>query len=110
MFAQDSVLSCVDAPLHPSEEPFQALGSLQTQLSRNLAACFCAISLGSLDKLCAAQLKTNSQSTLCSPRSFTWRIGPVCFSHPKPFSTSQRRLRLRAYPGRRVVLRARGEG
>src|SRR4030088_3063356 len=26
MFAQDSVLSCVSAPLHPSEEPCQALG------------------------------------------------------------------------------------
>ena len=32
--------------------------------------------------MCAAQLKTNSQSTFSSPRSFTWRSGPVCFSQP----------------------------
>ena len=44
--------------------------------------------------MCAAQLKTNSQSTFSSPRSLTWRSGPVCLSHPKPFSISHRRLRL----------------
>ena len=37
-----------------------------------------------------AQLKTNNQSTLCSPRSFTGRIGSICLSHPKVFSASQR--------------------
>src|SRR5258707_15483100 len=97
MFAQDSVLSYVDAAFCiPLKSRFRLWGGLQAQLSPNLAACLSAISLGSLDKLCAAQLKTNSQSTLCSPRSFTWRIGPVCFSHPKRFSISQRRLRLMA--------------
>jgi hypothetical protein len=44
--------------------------------------------------LCAAQLKTNSQSTLCSPRTFTWPSPAVCFSHPNGFSTSHRQLRL----------------
>ncbi len=56
----------------------------------------CAISRGSRMRLCAAQLKTNSQSTFSRPRNFTCRSGPVCLSHPKPFSTSQRRLRLMA--------------
>jgi hypothetical protein len=57
-------------------------------------AALCSMSLGSRHRLCAAVLKTNSQSTLYRPRSLTWRIGPVYFSQPKPFSTSQRRLRL----------------
>ena len=52
------------------------------------------MSLGSLSRLCAAQLKTKTQSTLCKPRTFTYRTGPVSFSHPKLFSTSQRQLRL----------------
>jgi hypothetical protein len=45
-----------------------------------------AISRGRRRRVCAAQLKTNCQSTFSSPRSFTWRSGPVCFSHPKLFS------------------------
>ena len=39
------------------------------------------MSLDSLHRLYAVQLKPSSQSTLCRPRSFTWQIGPVCFSH-----------------------------
>jgi hypothetical protein len=50
--------------------------SVQAQLGWSTSACLCAINFGSLHRLCAAQLKTNSQSTLCRPRSFTWRIGP----------------------------------
>jgi hypothetical protein len=44
--------------------------------------------------LWAAHWRTKAASTLCNPRSFTWRIDPVCFSHPKLFSTSHRQLRL----------------
>jgi hypothetical protein len=55
-----------------------------------------AISLGIRIRLCAAQLKTNRQSTFAKPSSLTWRSGPVCMSHPKPFSTSHRQLRLMA--------------
>ena len=55
-----------------------------------------AIIRGSRSRLCAAQLKTKIQSTLASPRSFTWRSGPVCLSQPKVFSTSHLRLSERA--------------
>jgi hypothetical protein len=65
------------------------------------------MSLGSRIRLWAAQLKTNSQSTFSRPRNLTCRSGPVCFSQPKPFSTSHLRLRLMAYPGCRVVRRSR---
>src|SRR5258708_4496886 len=56
------------------------------------------MSLGSRIRLCAAQLNTNNQSTFSNPRNLTCRRVPVCFNHPKPFSISQRRLRLIAYP------------
>jgi hypothetical protein len=75
---------------------FRPSGGVQAHCSTGLACRPRAISLGSRMRLWAAQLKTNSQSTLCSPRSFTWRIGPVCLSHPNPFSTSHRRLMLMA--------------
>src|SRR5215469_4947529 len=68
--------------------------AVQTHCGLSPAAIGCAISLGSRRRLCAAQLNTNSQSTFDSPRSFTCRRAPVCFNHPKPFSISQRRLRL----------------
>src|SRR5687767_10508273 len=54
-------------------------------------------------RLKAAQLNTNSQSTLASPRSFTFFSGPICFNRPNGFSTSQRLLKLISYPGCRVV-------
>jgi hypothetical protein len=54
----------------------------------------CPRSFGIRKRLNAAQLNTNSQSTLASPRSFTFFSGPICFSHPNGFSTSQRLLRL----------------
>ena len=40
----------------------ESAGGLEAQFSRWSYGVLCAISLGSLDKLCAAQLKTNSQS------------------------------------------------
>jgi hypothetical protein len=49
----------------------EAFLSLQAELSPVAHAGLRAISLGSLHRLCAAQLKTNSQSPLCRPRSFT---------------------------------------
>jgi hypothetical protein len=73
----------------------EARNQVQAHCSPSLPGGW-AISLGRRSRLCAAQLKTNSQSTFSSPRSFTWRSGPVCFSHPKLFSISQRRLRLTA--------------
>ncbi len=74
--------------------PFEARSrAFQTQLCGGPYGWERAISLGSRSRLCAAQLKTNSQFTLCSPRSLNWRIGPVCFSQPDPFSTSHLRLR-----------------
>ncbi len=36
----------------------------------------------------------DNQSTFASPRSFTFFRGPICFSHPNGFSTSQRLLKL----------------
>ncbi len=51
-------------------------------------------SRGSRIRLCAAQLKTNNQSTFSNPLNLTWRSGPVCLNQPKPFSTSHRLLRL----------------
>ena len=58
----------------------------------------CARSFGMRSRLKAAQLNRNSQSTFSKPRSFTFRNGPVCLSHPNAFSTSQRLLRLISYP------------
>ena len=72
-----------------------------------LIFCRCAMSLCGRVKLWAAELKTNRGSTFSSPRSLSWRSGPVCFSQPKTFSTSHLRLRLIAYPGWRVVRRSR---
>jgi hypothetical protein len=34
------------------------------------------------------------QSTFARPRNFTFFKGPICFSHPKGFSTNQRLLKL----------------
>jgi hypothetical protein len=48
------------------------------------------LSFGMRSRLKAAQLNKNNQSTLGRPRNFTLRSGPVCFSQPKAFSTSQR--------------------
>jgi hypothetical protein len=53
----------VEGGFRPSVEP-------QAHCCLGLAPFFWAISLGSRIRLRAAQLKTNSQSTLCSPRSF----------------------------------------
>ena len=54
----------------------------------------CARSFGIRIRLKAAQLNTNNQSTFARPRSFTFFKGPICFSHPKGFSTNQRLLKL----------------
>ena len=56
----------------------------------------CALSFGMRSRLKAAQLNTNTQSTLAKPRSFTFLRGPICFSHAKGFSTNQRLLKLMA--------------
>ena len=46
------------------------------------------------NRLKAAQLNTNIQSTFGRPRSLTFFTGPVCFNQPNGFSTSQRLLKL----------------
>src|ERR1035437_5875639 len=77
--------------------PEAAIG-FQAHCSWSPSACCCAISRGSLSRLWAAQLKTNSQSTFSNPYNFTCRSEPVCFSQPKPFSTSQLGVDGRARP------------
>jgi len=94
---RNSVFCCVDAAREGSADgDLRLSAALQPHCSPNLALCDWAISLGSLSRLCAAQLKTKAQSTFSSPRYFVWRSGPVYFSQPKLFSTNQRRLRLMA--------------
>lgn len=64
---------------------------------------YCFRSFGIRKRLNVAELNTNNQSTLASPGSFTFFSGSISLSHPNGFSTSQRLLRLIAYPGWRVA-------
>jgi len=44
--------------------------------------------LGKPDQVVRGLEKMNSQFTFSSPRSFTWRSGPVCFSPQSPFQSA----------------------
>ena len=62
---------------------------------------------GNRIRLCAAQLKTNNQSTFSSPRNLTCRKGPVCFNHAKALFDQPAAAQADGVAGWRVVLRSR---
>jgi hypothetical protein len=49
-----------------------------------------ACNFGTRHRLKAAAVITNCQPTFHSPRSFVFRMPPVCFIHPNAFSISGR--------------------